>query len=212
MSFNRAQVDFGGNYVRLQGPGDSILDQTQLAAITTVGAGTLTAAAMNSGLVERTGPVGVFNETLDTADNLMAVLGSPAAGDSFEFTYRNTVAFIGTLVVAEGAELIGANTAAAASAVRRYLVTVLAAARRQQFTGNTTNASPTVTGLSQTQASLLVPGMGVSGTGISAATTILAVNSVTGTVTLSANATATGTPALSFFPRYNIRGISSASL
>lgn len=212
MSFNRAQVDFGGGYVRAQGPGDSILDQTQLAAITTAGAGTLTAAAMNSGIVERTGPGANFNDTLDTADNLMAVMGSPSPGDSFEFTYRNTVAFIATLVVAEGAELAGANTAVAASNVRRYLVTVLASARRQQFTGNTTNASPTITGLTQSQVSLLQPGMGVSGTGIPAATTVLAVNSVTGTVTLSANATATGTPALSFFPRYNVRGISSASL
>jgi hypothetical protein len=166
---------------------------------------------MVAGIVDRSGPAGNYNETLDTADNLMAANPQLSAGDSFEFWYRNTVAFIATLVVAEGAELV-ANTAVAASKVRRYLVTILANARRQVFNAGTTNVSPTITGLTAAQAQTLVPGMGVSGTGISAATNVLAVNSSTGVITLTANATATGTVPLTFFPRYNIKGISSADL
>lgn len=211
MSVNRMQIDLGANFVRAQMPGDGVLDQTQVFPITTAGAGTLTAAAMVAGIVDRSGPAGNYNETLDTADNLMAANPQFSAGDSFEFWYRNTVAFIATLVVAEGAELV-ANTAVAASKVRRYLVTILANARRQVFNASTTNVSPTITGLTAAQAQTLVPGMGVSGTGISAATNVLAVNSSTGVITLTANATATGTVPLTFFPRYNIKGISSADL
>lgn len=211
MSVNRMQIDLGANFVRAQMPGDGVLDQTQVFPITTAGAGTLTAAAMVAGIVDRSGPAGNYNETLDTADNLMAANPQLSAGDSFEFWYRNTVAFIATLVVAEGAELV-ANTAVAASKVRRYLVTILANARRQVFNASTTNVSPTITGLTAAQAQTLVPGMGVSGTGISAATNVLAVNSSTGVITLTANATATGTVPLTFFPRYNIKGISSADL
>jgi hypothetical protein len=67
--YNRAQIDRGGNYVSQQGPGDSVLDQTQVFPITTVGAGTLTAAALLAGIIERTGPVAGYNDTLETADN-----------------------------------------------------------------------------------------------------------------------------------------------
>lgn len=114
MSVNRMQIDLGANFVRAQMPGDGVLDQTQVFPITTAGAGTLTAAAMVAGIVDRSGPSGNYNETLDTADNLMAANPQLSAGDSFEFWYRNTVAFVATLVVAEGAELV-ANTAVAAS-------------------------------------------------------------------------------------------------
>lgn len=209
---SRAQIDGGANYIRAAVPGDVVMSQAQLTSITTVGAGTLSAAAMSNGIVERTGPVGAFIDTLDTADNLMAANPGVAKGDTFEFLYRNTVAFAATIAVAEGAELSGANTAVVASNARRYLATILATNRRQIFTVATTNASPTVTGLTAAQAQLLQPGMGVTGTGAPAAGTILAVNAVTGTITLSGNATATGTPSFTFFPRYNVKGLLSAAL
>lgn len=57
-------------------------------------------------------------------------------------------------------------------------------------TGSTTSSSATVTVASATG---LLPNQTVTGTGIPSATTILAVNAATDTVTLSQNATATGT-------------------
>jgi hypothetical protein len=213
MSIGRARIDGGGNYMRPQGPGDSIMEMTQPVAITTAGSGTITAQALIGTLIERTGPAGAFNETLETADNLIAAVPNLSPGDSFEVTYRNTVAFAATLVAAEGAELFGAFTGVAASSVRRFLVTVFSNLRRQSFLASSTNASPTITGLTQAQAQLLQPGMGISAaSGITAGTTILSVNSVTGTVTLSANATVTQQIAMTFFPRYNIRGLWSATL
>jgi hypothetical protein len=210
--FVRTHADRGGNYVSQQGPGDLVMDQTQQIAVTTAGASTLTAASMQGGYIERTGPGAGFNETLDTADNLVATNPNLSPGDSFEFLYRNTVAFAATLVAAEGAELAGANTAVAASTVRKFLVTVFSNLRRQSFLATTTNASPVISGLTQAQAQLLQPGMGITGTNIPASTTVLNVNSVLGTVTISANATGSAQNAMTFFPRYNIRGLWSAPL
>ena len=66
-----------------------------------------------------------------------------------------------------------------------------------QQTGTLTNASPVVTGLSDT--SNLSSGMPVSGTGIVASTLIQSVDSST-QITLNANATATSTTVLVFAP------------
>lgn len=211
--YSRAQIDRGGNNVAPQGPGDAILDMTQAYAITTAGAGTLTAAAMLAGIVERTGPGAGYNETLDTADNLMAAAPQLTVGDSFEFTYRNTVAYAATLVAAEGAELDGSHTAVAASKVRRFLVTILSQGRKSVAPVTQTNGSAVISGLTQEQCKAIQPGMGVSGTGMPASGYVISVNSSTGSVTLSGNATTTASlNAVSFFPRYKIKGLSAADL
>ncbi len=59
------------------------------------------------------------------------------------------------------------------------------------FTGTLTKGSPSVTGVSNTSA--LGIGQTVTGLDVPAGTTILAINTATGTLTLSANAKATGT-------------------
>lgn len=92
-------------------------------AITTVGAGTLTAIALISGLIMRTGPIAAYIDTTDTATNILAAMITPEIGDSFDFTVVNGVAFIDTLAAGAGVTLEGI-TAIAASAVRRYRATV----------------------------------------------------------------------------------------
>jgi hypothetical protein len=77
----------------------------------------------------------------------------------------------------------------------KYRVTSVVATVTEVLTGSTTNASAVVTGISSTAG--LRAGDAVTGTGIPVSTTILSVNSST-QVTLSANATATGTPSLTF--------------
>ena len=62
--------------------------------------------------------------------------------------------------------------------------------RSNTFAGTLTGGSATVTGVSSTAG--LATGDVVTGTGISSGTTILSVNSLTSTVTLSTNATTTG--------------------
>lgn len=211
MGLNRSQIDRGGNYIATQGPGDGILSQLQVLSITTAGNGLISAAGMLAGVINRSGPGANYADVFDSADNLIAAAPFLAAGDSFDFMLRNTVAFTNTPTAGEGVTLV-ANTAMVASNVRRYLVEVLSSKRRQVYNANTTNASAVITGLTQAQCDLLEPGHGVTGTGIPANTTVIAVNSVAGTVTLSANATATGTVPLTFFPRYRVTGLYTAAL
>ena len=94
-------------------------------ALATVGAGTLTAAMLISGLIMRTGPTGAYNETTPTAAQIVAAMDNPQIGDSFDFTHVNGVAYTATLVAGTDVTLAGV-TANAASKVRRYRCTVTA--------------------------------------------------------------------------------------
>jgi hypothetical protein len=91
----------------------------------TAGATTLTASMLLSGLIMRTGPTGAYADTTATATEILAAMGAPEIGDSFEFTHVNGVAHACTLTAGTGVTLAG-TTANAASKVRRYLVTVTA--------------------------------------------------------------------------------------
>lgn len=208
----RGQVDSGMNNVRQQGPGDVVMAQEQVVAITTVGNGVISAAGMMAGIIDRSGPTGAYGDTLAVADDLMAANPNLSIGDTFKFTFRNTVAFANTVAVAEGAELSGSNTAVAASKVRDYLVTILATKRKNVAYVSSTNANAVLTGFTDDQIKAIEPGMGVSGTNMPASGTVIGVNALAKTVTLSGTATGTGTQAVTFFPRYNVKGLSSADL
>lgn len=72
-----------------------VLDtQEQFTALTTAGAGNITAAMIAGGSLKRTGPAGVFNDTFDTPNNILIALsgngaqvstsGVPAFNPSFQ--------------------------------------------------------------------------------------------------------------------------------
>lgn len=211
MGFSRCQIDRGGNQVNAQAVGDLVLSQASLAALTTVGAGTITAGILLAGVIQRTGPVGAYIDTFPSADSLLLAEPDLSIGDSFEVLFRNTVAQAMTAAAAEGV-VLGTNVDVAASLVRSYLITILGDGLRQSFNANTTNASAIITGLSQAVAGQLRPGQGITGTGIPANSFVTSVNYAAGTATLNANATATGTPALTSFPRYQLQGLFSTTL
>lgn len=211
MGFSRCQIDRGGNQINGQHVGDLVLSQASLAALTTAGAGTITPGILLAGVIQRTGPGAGYLDTFPTADSLLQAEPDLSIGDSFEILFRNTVAFAMTATASEGV-VLGTNVDVAASLVRAYLITILGDGVRQSFTANTTNASPIVTGVSQAVAGQLRPGQGVTGTGIPANSFITSVNYAAGTFTLNANATATGSPALTTFPRYSLQGLYSATL
>lgn len=213
MSVVHTQVDGGGNNVRQQAPGDTPMEMLQFVPLTTIGAGQLTAAMIVGGVIERTGPVGAYIDTLPTVADLLAAIPVASPGDSFNLYFRNTVAFAMTLAVGLGWTLDGANTGVPASNTRLYVITILTNKPAQLYAGNTTNASPTVTGFTAAQLNNLMPGMAVTGTGIPASTTIIGVSPDAGTITLSANATATGSlVGLTFLPTAKIKGVFTAAL
>lgn len=91
----------------------------------TVGATTLTAAMLLSGLIMRTGPTGAYADTTPTATQILDAMGDPEIGDSFDFVHVNGVAYACTLTAGAGVTLAG-TTANAASKVRMYRCTVTA--------------------------------------------------------------------------------------
>ena len=134
-------------------PGDILGLGESLAPgqITTVGNGTWTAAAIASGIINRTGPTGAFTDTTDTAANILAAICGSANynganypdvvnGTSFRVLVKNTVAYAGTFAAGTGvvAGAVASTLNLAASSVREYLFTVLNTTPVQQWqmTGN----------------------------------------------------------------------------
>ena len=127
-------------------PGDLVLGGENVlnGALATAGSGTLTAALIANGIIYRTGPSGSFNDTTDTAANILAAIvgNSPSAdvvpGSTFRLLYINTVAQVMTLVAGTGITLGTGTTSNAGSLMREYLFTILSACPQQQFqmTGN----------------------------------------------------------------------------
>ncbi len=75
-------------------------------AITTVGDGVITAAALDGGLITRTGPVAAFTDTTATAAAIQALLGpNVSVGQTFAFTYKNSTAFPMAMAAGSGVTL-----------------------------------------------------------------------------------------------------------
>lgn len=79
----------------------NVASQSSQASIATVGAGTLTAAAMLSRLIVRTGSTGAFTDTTDTGTALDAALGNAAVnGVNLQIQIKN--ATVGAETIAGG--------------------------------------------------------------------------------------------------------------
>lgn len=76
-------------------------------AITTVGDGTLTAAALLGGIITRSGSTAAYTDTTDTAALIQAAWTGGSVGSAFEFTILNTTAFAETIAAGSGVTLAG---------------------------------------------------------------------------------------------------------
>jgi hypothetical protein len=101
-----------------------VLNRNEInTALTTVGAGSPTAASIIGGVITRTGPTAAFTDTTPTAAAIIAALPADSqVGQSWELTYKNTVAFTGTLAAGSGVTLSGV-TILPPNSVGRFLVT-----------------------------------------------------------------------------------------
>jgi hypothetical protein len=208
--------------------GDVLARGEQIATLTTVGAGTITAAMIAAGIISRTGPVGGYTDTTDTAANIIAQLtpnvfvgtgsfpggmgssGGVQTGLSFRIRYINTVAQAMTLAAGTGVTL-GSNVNVSASSTKEYLVTITNGTPVQTFVANT-NTSTAITGMSQAQTNQLSVGMLVSGTGVQSGSLITAITPGVGvTLSLATTATATGVT-LTFSPTVRIDSLGQTLL
>lgn len=94
-------------------------------AITTVGAGVLTAAALAGGVITRSGPVAAFTDTTATGALIYAAIGS-IVGVSFYTEIKNTTAFTQTIAAGSNVTL-PTSVIIPANSVGLYLVTVTSA-------------------------------------------------------------------------------------
>ncbi|CAM6053470.1 unnamed protein product [Sphagnum tenellum] len=205
--------------------GDTLILGEIITPVTTAGASTILGNQLIDNIINRTGTqAGAFTDTFDTSTNLVAALSSgsnnnyPNVGpnSTFRLRYINNTTGGYTATITLGAGMlqgIGTFTVAAAT-WKEFLFTILNAQNPLSINGTTTNGSPTVLFQLQTgQISLpigpysgadnIMPGCFVSGTNIPAGTTVLGVTQGQGGivgVTLSANATGSGTQQLSFAP------------
>lgn len=97
--------------------------QTANTAITTVGAGTLTAAAIVTRLITRSGSVAAFTDTTDTAAAIVAALPNAFIGQSFQIEIINNTNFAETVAAGTGVTLSGI-TVNAGNSWLRMLVTL----------------------------------------------------------------------------------------
>lgn len=97
-------------------------------ALTTVGAGTITAAGIASGVTLRSGATSAFTDTTDTADAIIAAAPSAVGefGQSFVYTYVNNSVALATLTGGAGVTVSGV-TSVQPNSWARYLVTYTAA-------------------------------------------------------------------------------------
>lgn len=102
---NNAQVD--GNLTVL-GTITGVVELTQMqliTPITTVGNGTITAAALAGGFVLRTGPVAAFSDATDSAANIVAAFPGAVANSTIVVQVKNATAFMETFTAGSGVTL-----------------------------------------------------------------------------------------------------------
>lgn len=124
--------------------------------VTTVGAATLSALALLSGLITRSGSTADYTDTTDTAALIQAAWGA-STGSSFVFVINNTTAFNETLaggtgVTFTGASIIPANSSGAFTATWTGANTISIATR--EINSNTSLPNTKFSTLNATTGSL----------------------------------------------------------
>lgn len=98
-----------------------------ITALTTVGAGTITAAGIAGGVTNRTGSTAAFTDTTDIAANIIAALPNAAIGNSFLYVYQNNTVAPATLTGGTGVTVSGITVVPPSSSAT-FVITYTAAA------------------------------------------------------------------------------------
>lgn len=96
--------------------------------LSTVGAGTITAAGIAGGVTNRTGSQSAtpFTDTTDTGTNLSAAVPNVRVGQSFIYRYKNTTDAVATIAAGAGVT-VSVITTVGANSYAEYLITNTAA-------------------------------------------------------------------------------------
>lgn len=207
-------VVYDGQFQRKLNQGDTLAGAEVYPATIATTDITVTGKQMATGFIARS-PTATATSTIESAANIIAGLSSGtgnvgvAPGTTFRCKWQVTTAYTDTITVTANTGITATLPTVNASSVKEFLVTIVNGTPARTYTGNTTNASAVVTGMSLEETSNLSPGMVVTNAvnGLQA-TTILSVQPGVG-VTMSGNANATSTSevAISFSPVVTLQGI-----
>ena len=223
------QVIYDGNFQRKQEAGDCITAALSVAALTTAGAGTITAAMIAAGVIRRTGPTAGYTDTWPTAAQIAELAKSYgnmvdwSPGIGFMVRHINTVAYAATMAVpaSSGISLSTAKystvTANAASQWRDYFVELVSEPVAASLaTAAITNGSKKIVPAAELAYGSVAPGMSVYGTGIGASALVThVVHGVSGIseVWVDTNSTADNAAAsVTFTPTVVIHSIGAGDL
>ena len=210
-------VVFDGVIQRQLAQGDIIGGGEYIPATNSGTAVTLTAALLAIGYYLGN-PGGAATLTLDSAANLIAGLNTGLGtqsiqnGTTFKFRVILTTAQTATIAATANTGVTVNRGSVASNGTKDFLITINNGTPTQTFAANTTNANATLTGLTQAQCALLSVGMVVTNAvnGLQG-TTITAINSAAGTVTMSGNANATSSSPVNvtFSPVVTVDGLAA---
>ena len=134
--------------------GDLICQRETITPLTTAGDGSITGAILASSIILRSGPTGAYNDTVDTADNIIAAIqGNNVNGVPSGLTWRtrfiNSVAYAQTLLATTNTGIVLGTTPSPStplSTFKDWLITILNGNRSiSPATCGTTSGSNVVT-------------------------------------------------------------------
>ena len=207
-------VVYDGSMQRQVQQGDTVAGAEVIPATIATNAITITGGQLQGGFISRS-PTAAATDTIDSAANiLLAVSGGLGTtgvqnGTSFRVRWLVSTAFATTVQATANTGVTVTSGAIAASSWKDFLVTVVNGTPPTTQTGNTTNASAVITGMTAAATAQISAGMIVTNAvnGLQG-TTVLSVQQGVG-VTLSGNANATSSfpVAITFSPVVTVAGI-----
>jgi len=211
---------YDGSLLRQMQQGDVLAGAEIIPATIATNAITITGAQLGSGIIQRT-TTGAGTDTIDTAANIIAALISGIGltgiqnGTTWRCKWIQNAAFAITVAATANTGVTVTSGTINASSVKDFLVTVVNGTPASSVQATTVNASAVISGLTGAQVAALSVGMIVTNAvaGLQG-TTIISLNQAAGTVTLSGNANATNTTAVTvnFSPVITVAGIGQGLL
>ena len=213
-------VVYDGSLQKQLALGDVLAQRETIPATVATTTTTITGAQLAAGFILRShGSAGT--DTIDSAANIIAAISGGVGsngvspGTTWRVRWLVSTAFATTVTATANTGITVTNPTVNASSCKDYLVTVVNGTPASAVQATTVSGSAVISGLTAAQCAALSVGMVVTNAVANLqAQTIIAINSGSGTVTLSGNANATNTTpvTINFSPVITLYGIGQGLL
>lgn len=213
-------VVYDGFAQRQLGQGDVLGGGEVIPATVVTTAITVTGDQLANGIILRN-PAAGATDTLDSAANILAAVSAGMGtfglpnGLSWRVRWIVTTAQTTTVQATANTGVTVTRGSISASSAKEFLFTVVNGTPAQTFQATTVSGSAVLSGLTSAQCALLSVGMIVTNAVANLqGQTIIAINSTSGTVTMSGNANATNTTpvTVAFSPVVKLEGLQQGGI